>query len=91
MKRIQIIDSHTGGEPTRLVVGGFPDLGAGSMAERRERLAREHDAWRAATVGEMIPGRRATRNFRRWVTGISEAATSQESSQERPVGISTPP
>ena len=48
-------------------------------------------AWRAATVGEMIPGRSATRNFRRWVTGISEAATSQESSQERPVGISTPP
>ena len=52
MKRIQILDSHTGGEPTRLVVGGFPDLGAGSMAERRERLAREHDAWRAATVLE---------------------------------------
>jgi 4-hydroxyproline epimerase len=52
MKRIQIIDSHTGGEPTRLVVGGFPDLGAGSMAERRERLAREYDAWRAATVLE---------------------------------------
>jgi 4-hydroxyproline epimerase len=50
MKRIQIIDSHTGGEPTRLVVGGFPDLGAGSMAERRERLARDYDAWRAATV-----------------------------------------
>ena len=40
MKRIQILDSHTGGEPTRLVIGGFPDLGAGSMAERRERLAR---------------------------------------------------
>ena len=52
MKRIQILDSHTGGEPTRLVVGGFPDLGAGSMAERRERLAHEHDAWRAATVLE---------------------------------------
>ena len=52
MKRIQILDSHTGGEPTRLVIGGFPDLGAGSMAERRERLAREHDAWRAATVLE---------------------------------------
>ena len=52
MKRIQIIDSHTGGEPTRLVVGGFPDLGAGSMAERREVLAQHHDAWRAATVLE---------------------------------------
>ncbi|MFT7775414.1 4-hydroxyproline epimerase [Roseateles sp.] len=52
MKRIQIIDSHTGGEPTRVVVAGFPDLGRGSMAERRERLAREHDAYRRATLLE---------------------------------------
>ncbi|MCW5221950.1 4-hydroxyproline epimerase [Verminephrobacter aporrectodeae subsp. tuberculatae] len=52
MQRIQILDSHTGGEPTRLVLGGFPDLGAGSMAERRARLAQRHDAWRAATVLE---------------------------------------
>ena len=41
MKRIQIIDSHTGGEPTRLVVSGFPALGSGTMAERRDVLARE--------------------------------------------------
>ena len=34
MKRIEVIDSHTGGEPTRLVISGFPDLGTGSMAER---------------------------------------------------------
>lgn len=52
MRQIHIIDSHTGGEPTRLVVDGFPDLGAGSMVERRARLAREHDAWRCATVLE---------------------------------------
>ncbi|WP_092001201.1 4-hydroxyproline epimerase [Polaromonas sp. OV174] len=52
MKRIQIIDSHTGGEPTRLVIGGFPDLGPGSMAERRTLLAQQHDDWRAATVLE---------------------------------------
>ena len=52
MQRIQIIDSHTGGEPTRLVIGGFPDLGSGSMAERRSLLAQQHDAWRAATVLE---------------------------------------
>jgi len=52
MKRIQVIDSHTGGEPTRLVIGGFPDLGHGSMAERRALLAAEHDAWRAAAVLE---------------------------------------
>ena len=52
MKKIQILDSHTGGEPTRLVLGGFPDLGTGSMAERRALLAARHDAWRAATVLE---------------------------------------
>ena len=52
MHRIQIIDSHTGGEPTRLVVGGFPDLGNGSMAERRALLAAQHDRWRTATVLE---------------------------------------
>ena len=52
MQRIQIIDSHTGGEPTRLVIGGFPDLGTGSMAERRAVLAAQHDAWRATTVLE---------------------------------------
>ena len=52
MKRIQIIDSHTGGEPTRLVIGGFPDLGNGTMAERRALLAAQHDAWRATTVLE---------------------------------------
>jgi len=52
MQRIQIIDSHTGGEPTRLVVSGFPELGHGSMAERRSLLAAQHDKWRAATVLE---------------------------------------
>jgi 4-hydroxyproline epimerase len=52
MKRIKVVDSHTGGEPTRLVVDGFPDLGNGSMAERRALLAAQHDDWRAATVLE---------------------------------------
>jgi len=52
MKRITVIDSHTGGEPTRLVTGGFPDLGTGNMAERRQRLAEQHDQWRAACVLE---------------------------------------
>ncbi len=52
MKRIQIIDSHTGGEPTRLVVSGFPSLGNGTMAERRDVLAREHDRYRTACILE---------------------------------------
>jgi 4-hydroxyproline epimerase len=52
MQRISVIDSHTGGEPTRLVVSGFPDLGSGSMAERKTILATQFDDWRAATVLE---------------------------------------
>ncbi|MET1080171.1 MAG: 4-hydroxyproline epimerase [Pseudomonas sp.] len=52
MKRISVIDSHTGGEPTRLVIDGFPDLGTGSMAERRQRLADQHDPWRATCMLE---------------------------------------
>ncbi len=52
MKRVQVLDSHTGGEPTRLVIDGFPHLGTGSMAERRRLLAEQHDHWRAATMLE---------------------------------------
>jgi 4-hydroxyproline epimerase len=50
--RIQIIDSHTGGEPTRVVIGGGPDLGGGSMAERRDRFRQHFDAFRSAVVNE---------------------------------------
>jgi proline racemase len=52
MKQIKVIDSHTGGEPTRLVVSGGPDLGRGSMAERLERFRQEHDRFRSAIVNE---------------------------------------
>ena len=52
MQTIEVIDSHTGGEPTRLVISGFPDLGNGTMAQRREILRNEHDAWRAAAMLE---------------------------------------
>jgi 4-hydroxyproline epimerase len=48
----RIIDSHTGGEPTRVLVSGGPDLGLGSMAERLVRLRGEHDAWRRALILE---------------------------------------
>jgi 4-hydroxyproline epimerase len=51
-RRISVIDSHTGGEPTRVVVSGGPDLGRGSMAERREVFRREQDAFRSAIVNE---------------------------------------
>ncbi|QDG76077.1 proline racemase family protein [Labrenzia sp. PHM005] len=39
---MRVIDSHTAGEPTRLVVDGGPDLGSGSLAERAARLEAEH-------------------------------------------------
>jgi 4-hydroxyproline epimerase len=52
MKRIRIIDSHTGGEPTRTVISGYPDLGNGTMAERLQRLKTEHDDLRSAVVNE---------------------------------------
>lgn len=50
--RIQVIDSHTGGEPTRVVIGGGPDLGQGTMAQRREVLRTKHDDFRRTVVNE---------------------------------------
>jgi len=52
VRRVRVVDSHTGGEPTRVVVEGGPDLGAGSLAERRERFRRDHDHFRSAVVNE---------------------------------------
>jgi 4-hydroxyproline epimerase len=51
-QRIQVIDSHTGGEPTRVVIAGGPDLGAGTMAERRTRFRQRYDEIRSAVVNE---------------------------------------
>src|SRR3954453_13205436 len=52
MDRIRIIDSHTAGEPTRVVIAGGPHLGAGSMGERLARLRDEHDELRRAVILE---------------------------------------
>ena len=52
MKRVFVIDSHTGGEPTRTVVGGGPDLGRGSVAEQLNRFREQHDRFRSAVVNE---------------------------------------
>jgi len=51
-RRVQIVDSHTGGEPTRVVLSGGPDLGTGSMAARRDRFRIEFDHFRSAVVNE---------------------------------------
>lgn len=52
MKRIKVIDSHTGGEPTRIIVEGGPDLGGGSLADRLERFRDEFDEIRSAVIHE---------------------------------------
>jgi proline racemase len=52
MHSIQVIDSHTGGEPTRVVVRGGPELGTGPLAERVKRFREQHDRFRSAIVNE---------------------------------------
>lgn len=52
MKTISIIDSHTGGEPTRLITAGGPELGSGPLSERRERFRSDFDRIRSAVVCE---------------------------------------
>jgi 4-hydroxyproline epimerase len=49
---IRVIDSHTGGEPTRLVLEGGPDLGEGPIAERVQRFRERFDDYRSAIVNE---------------------------------------
>jgi len=52
MQTIEFIDSHTGGEPTRVVIAGFPDLGNGTLAERRSLFRENYDLWRQAIACE---------------------------------------
>ena len=52
MQRIWVIDSHTGGEPTRVVVEGGPDLGTGSLSVRAQRFRDQYDHYRSAIVNE---------------------------------------
>ncbi len=52
MNKVSVIDSHTGGEPTRVVVDGGPDLGGGSVAEKMRVFQTQHDRFRAAVVNE---------------------------------------
>ena len=52
IERIHVIDSHTGGEPTRVVIEGGPDLGSGPMSERARVLREKFDYFRSAVVNE---------------------------------------
>ena len=49
---LEVIDSHTAGEPTRVIVSGGPDLGSGSMAERLAVFKDKHDNFRTCVNNE---------------------------------------
>lgn len=49
---VHVVDSHTGGEPTRLVIAGGPDLGPGTLIERRARFDASFADWRDSVVRE---------------------------------------
>jgi len=52
MQRVQFIDSHTGGEPTRVVISGGPELGGGGVADKLNIFRGQHDRFRSAVVNE---------------------------------------
>ncbi len=52
LKKIKVIDSHTCGEPTRVIISGGPNLGKGSMQERVQVFKLKHDTFRSAIVNE---------------------------------------
>jgi len=52
LSRISFVDSHTGGEPTRVVIKGGPELGRGSTADQLAILRTKHDSFRRAVVNE---------------------------------------
>jgi 4-hydroxyproline epimerase len=49
---VRVVDSHTAGEPTRVMIDGGPDLGDGSLAQRRELLCCRFDHFRSAVINE---------------------------------------
>ncbi|MGY8767144.1 MAG: proline racemase family protein [Pirellulales bacterium] len=50
--QLQVIDSHTGGEPTRVIVDGMPNLGGGSIQDQLECFQLNHDWIRTALLSE---------------------------------------
>ncbi|HTL18546.1 MAG TPA: proline racemase family protein [Patescibacteria group bacterium] len=52
MRKVSVIDSHTAGEPTRLVVSGGPELGGGTAAEKLKVFREQYDRFRSAVVNE---------------------------------------
>jgi 4-hydroxyproline epimerase len=52
VRRIAVIDSHTAGEPTRVIVSGGPDLGSGDVRQKLELLRTRHDDLRVSVIAE---------------------------------------
>lgn len=52
MQQVSIVDSHTAGEPTRVVLDGGPDLGHGTVADRLAVFRERFDMFRSAVVNE---------------------------------------
>ncbi|MGV3483298.1 MAG: proline racemase family protein [Planctomycetaceae bacterium] len=52
MKRVKVVDSHTVGEPTRVVIAGGPELHGKTLAEKLAEFRDSHDAFRSAVVTE---------------------------------------
>ena len=49
---VRFVDSHTGGEPTRIIVSGGPELGTGALSSRLEVFRDRFDDFRKAVVLE---------------------------------------
>lgn len=49
---VRVIDSHTGGEPTRVVIEGGPELAGRTLAEKKADFAARFDSFRQAVVCE---------------------------------------
>ena len=52
MRTFRVIDSHTGGEPTRTIVEGGPRLIGDSIVEQLADMRENHDGFRRAIVNE---------------------------------------
>ena len=52
VSKVRVVDSHTAGEPTRVVFEGGPDLGAGPIADRLKVFRENFDRYRSAIVNE---------------------------------------
>jgi 4-hydroxyproline epimerase len=52
INEVQVIDSHTGGEPTRVILSGGPRLRSASIGDRLRELKADHDAFRTAVINE---------------------------------------